>query len=66
MEINEGHYLELLDRLHVMCCVINDHILDHPVTNTDIRIKQLVIKSLEELSDAYQIVGEIGIIPSNQ
>lgn len=66
MEINEGHYLELLDRLHVICCVINDHILDHPVTNTDIRIKQLVIKSLEELSDAYQIVGEIGIKPSNQ
>lgn len=58
-EINEGHYLELMDRLHIVMCTINDHILEHPLTKTDVRIKGLVEKAIEELWDAYQIVGEI-------
>ena len=27
MEINDGHYLELMDRLHVVSCTIDDHLV---------------------------------------
>jgi hypothetical protein len=58
-EINEGHYLEMMDRLHVIMCNINDHCLEHPVAKRDIRIKSLLEKTIEELWDAYQIVGQL-------
>ena len=31
-KINSGHYLELMDRLHVVNYTIDDHILNHPLT----------------------------------
>lgn len=58
-KLNPGHYLELMDRLHVTMCNIDDHILKHPVTKSDARIKSLIVKTLEELWDAYQITGEL-------
>jgi hypothetical protein len=58
-KLNPGHYLELMDRLHVVMCTIDDHILKHPVTKSDTRIKSLIGKALEELWDAYQIAGEL-------
>lgn len=65
-KINSGHYLELTDRLHVAMCNINDHILNHPIAKSDARIKSLVGKALEELWDAYQIVGEISSEEDNK
>ena len=57
IEINDGHYLELMDRLHVVSCTIDDHILNHPLceVNKDIQIK--IDNALELLMDAYQMVG---------
>ncbi len=31
IEINDGHYLELMDRLHIVSCTIDEHILNHPL-----------------------------------
>ena len=31
-KINDGHYLELMDRLHVQTCMIDDHLVSHPLT----------------------------------
>jgi hypothetical protein len=58
-KLNPGHYLEMMDRLHVTMCNINDHCLEHPVAKHDIRIKSLLEKAIEELWDAYQIVGQL-------
>jgi hypothetical protein len=57
MEINDGHYLELMDRLHVVSCTIDEHILTHPLTevNKDIQIK--IDEALSLLMEAYQMVG---------
>jgi len=57
MEINDGHYLELMDRLHVIMCTLNDHCLEHPLTQSDEDIKFHIDYALGQLSDAYQIVG---------
>jgi hypothetical protein len=56
-EINPGHYLELMDRLHVTNCTIEDHIYDHPLTNTLPEVKILIGEAQMKLMQAYQIVG---------
>jgi hypothetical protein len=58
VEINDGHYLELLDRLHVMMCNLNDHCLEHPLSQSDEEIKFKIDAALKELWDAYQLVGD--------
>ena len=57
IEINDGHYLELMDRLHIVNCTIDDHILNHPLAevNKDIQIK--IDEALSLLMEAYQMVG---------
>jgi hypothetical protein len=57
MKINDGHYLELMDRLHVVSCTIDGHILNHPLAevNKDIQIK--IDEALSLLMEAYQMVG---------
>jgi len=58
-KLNSGHYLEMMDRLHIITCNLNDHCLQHPVAKSDIRVSSLLNKALEDLWDAYQIVGEL-------
>jgi hypothetical protein len=56
-EINEGHYLELMDRLHVVMCTLNDHCLEHPLTQKNEDIKFQIEYAIGQLWDAYQLVG---------
>ena len=56
--INKGHYLELMDRIHVVMCNINDHILNHPLTENEIDITNRVETAFSNLWDAYQLVGQ--------
>jgi hypothetical protein len=57
IEINEGHYLELMDRLHVAMSTINDYILEHPLAEEQKEIQSLVEDAISNLWDAYQLVG---------
>jgi hypothetical protein len=57
IEINDGHYLELMDRIHVVSCTIDDHILNHPLCEVNKDIQTKVDKALELMMDAYQMVG---------
>jgi hypothetical protein len=59
MEINEGHYLELMDRLHVVNSTIEDHITTHPLTNSLPEVKKLIEEAQTRLMDAYQLVGSL-------
>ena len=56
-EINDGHYLELMDRLHVIICTLNDHCIDHPLSQSDKEIKFQIEYAAGQLWDAYQLVG---------
>ena len=56
-KINDGHYLELMDRLHVQTCMIDDHLVSHPLTKKIKKAKKLIDNALMSLAEAYQIVG---------
>lgn len=55
--LTKEHYHEMADRLHVMCCMINDHLLEHPVALQDKEIKKPIEQALEILAETYQIAG---------
>lgn len=55
--INKGHYLELMDRLHIVMMNIQDHILNHPLTENESYIRKKIEKAQIELWEAYQLVG---------
>ena len=65
-KLNDGHYLEAMDRMHVQMCMINDHILDHPVVEQDKELRRLVIASITRLVAAYQIVGTLAVKQSKK
>ena len=55
--INKGHYLELMDRIHIVMRNLNDHILHHPLTENEIEITKKVEEAFSNLWEAYQLVG---------
>ena len=55
--INQGHYLELMDRIHVLCCTLDEHILNHPLSENEPDIQNKLDMALFLLLEAYQIVG---------
>jgi hypothetical protein len=55
--INKGHYLELMDRIHIVMCNLNDHILHHPLTENEIEITKKVEEAFSNIWEAYQLVG---------
>jgi hypothetical protein len=57
VEINDGHYLELMDRLHIVCCTLDDHILNHPLCESNSDIQNKIDEALEILMEAYQLIG---------
>ena len=57
IEINDGHYLELMDRLHVIICTLNEHCIEHPLAQSDKDIKFKIEYAAGQLWDAYQLVG---------
>ena len=57
-KINDGHYLELMDRLHVQSCMIESHLVKHPLTKKLKKVKKLIDESRWALIEAYQIVGQ--------
>jgi hypothetical protein len=56
-KINDGHYLELMDRIHVAMCTINDHCLEHPLTQNEPEISVKINDAVALLYEAYQLVG---------
>ena len=56
-EINNGHYLELMDRLHIIMMNIQDHIVSHPLTENEKDIQKKVEQASFKLWEAYQMVG---------
>lgn len=58
-KVNPGHYPELLDRIHLSICNIDDHILHHPATDKHKKIRKKIEAALDNLAEAYQITGQI-------
>jgi len=58
LDINKGHYLELMDRLNMVACMLNDYCLSHPLSESNNDIEKQIEKSIEEVLNAYKLVGE--------
>ena len=56
--INEGHYLELMDRIHIFMMNIQDHLIEHPLTEIHSDIEKKLTSAQNNLWKAYQLVGE--------
>ncbi len=65
-KINAGHYLELMDRLHVIMCTLNDHCLEHPLSESNEDIRFHIDYALGQLWDVYQLVGSKSIDYENE
>lgn len=50
---------EALDRLHVVLCMIDDHLLGHPFIESRQDIREKIAYASKSLSDAYQLVGSV-------
>jgi len=55
--INPAYYHEMADRLHVLICTMDDHLLQHPVAKLDKKISKNIEKAIDLLSEAYQQAG---------
>jgi len=53
----KGHYIELLDRTHVIMEMIDTHLVNHPLATQDEEIKHQLEYALGQLYDAYQLIG---------
>ena len=56
-EINDGHYIELTDRCHVMASMFYDHVCEHSLAIENKEIKQLTDKISELHYELYQLVA---------
>lgn len=57
--LDEFHYHEMLDRLHVIMSMVDDHLQQHPVAKLELEVKQNIEKAIEYLWEAYQQVGNL-------
>lgn len=57
-KLTRGDYHEMTDRLHVVCCMISDHLVQHKVNKLDKEVNEPIEKALELLAEAYQISGK--------
>jgi hypothetical protein len=46
-----------MDRLHIVICTLNDHCLEHPLSQSDKEIKFQIEYAIGQIWDAYQLVG---------
>jgi len=57
VEINEGHYVELLDRTWVTMENLNNNLLQHPLGEYDNELRTLYTDAIDCLWEAYQLIG---------
>ena len=55
--LNSGYYHEMVDRLHVIMCTIDEHLVQHPVAKLDKDVSKKIEEALDLLHEAYQQAG---------
>ena len=58
-KLDEFHYHEVIDRLHVLISTLDDHVIRHPVMDKHIEVRLIVETALDKLVEAYQTIGKI-------
>lgn len=58
-KLNPGHYLELMDRLHVIMSMVDDHLIQHPLAKVERNIRTHLYTAVDALYDTYQEVSKL-------
>ena len=58
MNLTKEDYHEITDRLHVICCIVDDHLIQHKVNKLDKEVNKPIEQALDLLAEAYQISGQ--------
>ena len=58
IKLDQFYWHEALDRTHVILSNIDDHLIQHPVLKLNPDIRRLIEKASENLSEAYQLLGD--------
>ena len=58
LKLTKEDYHEMTDCLHVVCCMINDHLIQHKVNKLDKEVSEPIEQALNLLAEAYQISGK--------
>ena len=58
-KLNDGHYLEAMDRLHVITDMMDQYLMNHPIIRKNKDLKKLVNFSMINLMEVYQRVGNL-------
>lgn len=59
MKVDEFHYHEVLDRLHVIMTNIDTHIVEHPVMEKHTELRDKTNDAIGILWDVYQEIGKL-------
>ena len=58
-KLDKFHYHEMLDRLHVIMSMADDHLQQHPVAKIESEIGKHIGDAVTSLFQAYQLTGQI-------
>lgn len=56
-KIDDFHYHVMLDRLHVMMSMANDHLQQHPVAKLETEVASHISIAVDHLWQAHQLIG---------
>lgn len=60
MIIDEFHYHEVIERLHIINVMIDNFLLDHPLVEQELALRHLIQEGQNHLERAYQLAGNMG------
>jgi hypothetical protein len=59
--LNEGHYVEAIDRAYIVANMMEDVLIDHPVYEKHKELRKRVRKAQQLILEAYQIIGGLSV-----
>lgn len=57
VQLNEGHYIEALDRANILCDMVEDILLTHPVYLKHKKLRNKLEMAQDIIGEVYQQVG---------
>ena len=61
-QLDQFHYHEMLDRLHVVMEITDTHLQQHPVAKIESEVGKHIDDAVSSLWQAYQLTGKINIL----
>ena len=59
--LNEGHYIEAIDRAYIVADQIETILIEHPVIEKHKELMKKVRKAQQHILDVYQMIGGLSV-----